>query len=511
MKFRSIRTPLLLLACSISVFPLVLMWGLVFFQTKSMERAAAEESIALAYDDLDHILSGVEALVRARPQAEVTKQQIADIVVGKTGYVYVLDSAGNYVVSKGRERDGENILASKDASGRAFIQEIVSIAHKLAPGEIGEIRYPWLNPGDTAPREKIVRIGFVSESDWIIGVGSYIDEFMSASSRIATARDDSLRIIGLAIIAVLLVAIFASFIFSRSLTRRVALAATVMTSLAEGDLGVDTSSFGSLGRDELDQLLKAVEVMVDRLSSVVTNVTMIAADVERGSGELNGAAQLVSEGSTEQAASGEEVAASMEQISSSVRQNADNAMATDGIAQRAVSLAEDGGSAVIEAVKAMTAISERIGIVEEIARNTNLLALNAAIEAARAGESGKGFAVVASEVRKLAERAQQAAGEVTSIAHSSMDTVEIAGSRIKSIVPEIRKTAELVQEIAASSREQSSGVSQVNQALMQLDQVVQRNASSSEELAAMAEELAGQAGRLSEAIAYFTLRKGKDE
>jgi len=193
----------------------------------------------------------------------------------------------------------------------------------------------------------------------------------------------------------------------------------------------------------------------------------------------------------------------MEQMASNIRQNADNAMQTEKIAMKSSEDAREGGQAVAETVSAMKDIAEKISIIEEIARQTDLLALNAAIEAARAGEHGKGFAVVASEVRKLAERSQTAAGEISKLSSASVEVAEKAGEMLAKLVPDIQKTAELVQEISAASNEQNAGAEQINKAIQQLDQVIQQNASASEEMASTAEELAGQSEQLQNTIGYF--------
>uniref|UniRef100_C6E2Z3 Methyl-accepting chemotaxis sensory transducer n=1 Tax=Geobacter sp. (strain M21) TaxID=443144 RepID=C6E2Z3_GEOSM len=274
------------------------------------------------------------------------------------------------------------------------------------------------------------------------------------------------------------------------------------TSVAGGDL---TRSINLDQKDEVGQLAAALNDMVGRLKEIVAEVKSASDNVASGSQQLSSGAEEMSQGATEQAASAEEASSSMEEMTSNIRQNADNAMQTEKIAVKSAQDAKEGGQAVQATVNAMKEIAGKITIIEEIARQTNLLALNAAIEAARAGEHGKGFAVVASEVRKLAERSQKAAAEISDLSSSSVDVAVKAGELLAKMVPDIQKTAELVQEISAASREQDTGAEQINKAIQQLDQVIQSNAGASEEMASTAEELSSQAEQLQSAVAFFKI------
>ncbi len=268
--------------------------------------------------------------------------------------------------------------------------------------------------------------------------------------------------------------------------------------IAEGDLTVSPKPLS-----ERDTLGIALRQMVERLRGVVADAISAADNVSAGSQELSASSEQVSQGATEQAASAEEASAAMEEMASNIKQNADNAAQTEKIARQSAKDAEASGEAVTRAVSAMRTIAEKIGIVQEIARQTDLLALNAAVEAARAGEHGKGFAVVASEVRKLAERSQSAAAEIGSMSSDTVKAAAEAGDMLSRLVPDIRKTAELISEISAACREQDIGASQINEAIQQLDKVTQQNAGASEQMSATSEELAAQAEELQTSIAFF--------
>jgi methyl-accepting chemotaxis protein len=276
----------------------------------------------------------------------------------------------------------------------------------------------------------------------------------------------------------------------------------IMTAIEQGDL---TQNITNDYQGDFKALKEAVNNTVAKLSDTITQVRTAADALTNASGQVSATAQSLSQSSSEQAASVEESSASVEQMSASINQNAENAKVTDSMASKAAVEATEGGDAVKNTVDAMKKIAQKIGIIDDIAYQTNLLALNAAIEAARAGEHGKGFAVVAAEVRKLAERSQVAAQEIGGLAGDSVGLAERAGHLLDEIVPSIRKTSDLVQEIASASQEQSSGVAQINNAMNQLNQATQQNASASEELAATAEELGGQAEQLQQLMLFFTI------
>lgn len=321
------------------------------------------------------------------------------------------------------------------------------------------------------------------------------------------AADSSAKtgiVVSLAIALVIGIAI--SILITRSITQPLAAANGLVSTVAQGDLRkkADVTS-----RDELGQMVGAVNEMIDNLRKTVGGIASAAANVASGSEEMSSTAQQLSQGATEQASAAEESTSSMEEMTSSVQQNADNARQTDKIASKAAEDTKTGGEAVARTVQAMKEVAEKINIIEEIARKTDLLALNAAVEAARAGEHGKGFAVVASEVRKLAERSQTAAAEISRLTADGVKIADGAGQLLAKLVPDIQKTAELVREIAAASIEQSTGAAQVNKAIQQLDQVIQQNASASEEMASTAEELSSQAEVLQSAIAFFKVDDGR--
>jgi uncharacterized coiled-coil DUF342 family protein len=395
---------------------------------------------------------------------------IMNIKIGETGYVYVLNSEGVYIISSKGQRNGENIFNAKDADGKPVIQQIISKAKALAPGEIGDHRYAWKNAGEDKARIKVAKIMYFQPWDWVVGAGSYEDEIYVARNQVVAIGKRSntmmLALAGLALAAACIIWWLVSRGISRDITR------------------------------------------------VVRDLADSSAQIRSASESVSDSAQNLARGASEHAASIEEISSSVEEMSAMTRNNAGNASKVTELAGETRASAEKSNAAVQEMMEAMDQInassketSKILKSIDEIAFQTNLLALNAAVEAARAGDAGKGFAVVAQEVRNLAQRAAEAARNTEALvnesiqkAHNGSDIAERLARSFMDIQISAMQMSESVTEIATASQEQAQGIVQVNTSVSQMDGLSQHNATNSEESAAAAEELFAQSESLDDLV-----------
>ena len=398
--------------------------------------------------------------------------EIKKILVGKTGYVFVLDSKGNYVVSKKGKRDGENIWKAKDGDGRLFIQELIREAKKTANNDtdIAEIRYPWQNPGESEIRYKIAKLKYFPQWDWVIGASAYEDEIFAAKNIIEKNSRNAGILMTVVSLAIAVLAVLAGVLFANGISKPVKRAVNFLN---------DT---GRLLTKTSHQLLDASHEITD--------------------------------GASQQAAAIEETSASLEEMSSMTRKNADNANHVNGLMRDSGQAVDHANQSMEELTSSMQDISHAseetskiVKTIDEIAFQTNLLALNAAVEAARAGEAGAGFAVVADEVRNLAMRAAEAAKETGVIIEGTVNLVTDGANLVtktseafQKVETDTKRAAELVGEITVGSSEQAEGIEQVNRAIGEMDEIIQQNALTTEKSETASTEMNSQANQMKEHV-----------
>lgn len=449
--------------------------------------------------------------------ASSVRQQIMKIAVGKTGYVYILDSKGTYIVSQGGKRDGEVIMDAKDADGNFFIREIVKKALALKPGETGEQQYHWQNQGDPAPRLKVARIGYFAPWDWVIAAGAYDEEFRAAEQAI-TATNRRGNAIMATVFGVCFVALPLLWILiSRKITSPIRQTVAVLKDISEGE-GDLTKRLAVTTRDEIGDMARYFNQFVEKLHSIITLVTSNINTVATSASGLSvtatqlasGAAQTTTQ-SAQVAAAAEQtstsmngmvaateemssnvktVSAAIEEFTASVSEVAKSAERAAKVAADAAQLVGASNTQIQDLGTAAEEIGKVIEVIQDIAEQTNLLALNATIEAARAGESGRGFAVVATEVKELAKQTATATEDIRQRIEAIQNSTSLAVNSMGGISEVIRQVNELSRIIATAVEEQSITTREIAQSIGHSSTAAQTVAQGVAESASTSQEIA---------------------
>jgi methyl-accepting chemotaxis protein len=474
----------------------------------------------VAYLKLSDMITTAENLVgsagRMEKAAELEKGILLQVRAEKNLIVSSSDAeADRFSAEIGTLRNSvvrtkDEIYAVATEGGRKLLERFAATYSSMNAAQDQTIKLAKLDRAKAAEHSmtesrKATGEAMDAANDYVV----FVKKLMADRAELAKEEGGRAQSLLLAlVIASLVIAIVAATWIALNISRGIGRAVGLADAVAAGDL---TKTLKATSNDEVGDLIASLNNTVERLRSVVGDTLTASQNMSAGSQELSASSEQLSQGATEQASASEEASASMEEMAANVKQNAENASQTEKIAHQSAQAAEASGIAVNRAVEAMQTIAGKITIVQEIARQTDLLALNAAVEAARAGEHGKGFAVVASEVRKLAERSQTAAAEISALSGETVKAAQEAGTMLSRLVPDIKKTAQLVQEISAACREQDVGSSQINQAIQQLDKVGQQNSAASEQVSSTAEELASQAEQLQSTISYFRIDQAKSD
>ncbi|WP_375263016.1 methyl-accepting chemotaxis protein [Palleronia sp.] len=518
-----------LIFISISVFDIVKLRRVMVNDREEVVKFQAESAASIATAFMEKAAAGEMTEAEAKARAS---EAIGAIRYGNDDYIFVNDTAAIIVTHPSEALIGQSQWEKQDANGVFLFRELVARAQEGG----GFTPYLWPRAGSDEPIAKISYSKLVPGWDWVIGTGVYVEDL---EANAAPALRSEIISSVVRVTALLAFMIICGWFIARSIARPLNKMAGAMQRVAAGDLEVDlpTGRRDEIGvladsasemiqsltsmsaaaeklakgdltadvepRCENDRLGVALRNMTNKLRDVISNAEISARYVAQGADQMSATSEQLSAGASQQASAAQEASASVEQMAANIRQSADNASQTEKIATQSAVEARKSGEAVGNAVRAMKTIAEKINIIQEIARQTDLLALNAAVEAARAGTHGKGFAVVASEVRKLAERSRQAASEIGRLSGETVEVSTEAGRMLDTLVPNIQRTADLVQEISMATRETTIGAEQINQAVRELDKVIQQNAAAAEQSAATSQELAAQSTQLTGVIGYF--------